>query len=34
VIEVGNEFSRMSRYAIIRPAANLSNLEEVLLIIP
>ncbi|MGE5197684.1 MAG: rod shape-determining protein MreC [Deltaproteobacteria bacterium] len=34
VIDIGEEFSGLSRYAAIRPAANLSNLEEVLIIIP
>jgi rod shape-determining protein MreC len=33
VIDVGNEFSGLSRYAIIKPAANLSNIEEVLVIV-
>jgi len=33
VIDVGEEFSGLSRYAIIKPAVNLSNLEEVLVII-
>jgi len=30
VVEIGEEFSGLSRYAIIKPAVNLSNLEEVL----
>lgn len=34
VIAIGEEFSGLSRYAIIRPTVNLSNLEEVLIIIP
>jgi len=34
VIDIGNEFSGLSRYAIIKPAVNLSNIEEVLIIIP
>ncbi|TRZ50308.1 rod shape-determining protein MreC [bacterium] len=33
VVSVGEEFSGLSRYAIIRPAVNLSNIEEVLVII-
>jgi rod shape-determining protein MreC len=33
VVSVGEEFSGLSRYAIIRPAVNLSNLEEVLVIV-
>jgi len=34
VIDIGKEFSGLSRYAIIKPAVNLSNLEEVLVVIP
>lgn len=34
VTSVGEEFSGLSRYAIIRPAVNLASLEEVLVIIP
>jgi rod shape-determining protein MreC len=34
VINIGEEFSGLSRYAIIRPAVNLSSIEEVLIIIP
>jgi len=34
VISIGKEFSGLSRYAVIRPAANLSSIEEVLVIIP
>ena len=33
VSEVGEEFSGLSRYAIIRPAVDLSNVEEILIII-
>lgn len=32
VMEVGEEFSGLSRYAIIKPAVELSNLEEVLVV--
>lgn len=32
VIDVGEEFSGLSRYAVIKPAVNLSNIEEVLII--
>lgn len=34
VVEVGEEFSGLGRYAIIKPAVNLSSIEEVLIIIP
>ena len=34
VVEVGEEFSGLSRYCVIRPAVNTSNIEEVLIIIP
>jgi rod shape-determining protein MreC len=34
VIDVSEEFSGLSRCATIKPAANLSNIEEVLVIIP
>ena len=34
VVDVGEEFQGLSRYAVLRPAADLSNLEEVLIIIP
>ncbi len=34
VRDVGEEFSGLSRYAIVRPAVNLSNVEEVLIIVP
>ncbi|TBR17703.1 rod shape-determining protein MreC [bacterium] len=34
VIEVGVEFSWLTRYALIKPVVNLANLEEVLVIIP
>ncbi|MCX5700934.1 MAG: rod shape-determining protein MreC [Candidatus Omnitrophica bacterium] len=31
VVDIGNEFSGLSKYAIIRPEAQLSNIEEVLI---
>jgi rod shape-determining protein MreC len=34
VIGLGKDFSGLSHYAIIKPAVNLSNIEEVLIIIP
>ena len=34
VINVGREFSGLNRYAIIRPAVDLADIEEVLVIIP
>lgn len=34
VSEVGDEFSGLSRYALIKPQADLSGLEEVLVIVP
>lgn len=34
VISIGREFSGLNRYAIIKPAASLSAIEEVLIIIP
>lgn len=34
VIEVGEEFSGLTHYALIKPAVDLSNLEEVLIIVP
>jgi len=34
VVNIGEEFSGLSRYAIIKPAVNLSSIEEVLIIIP
>jgi len=34
VVNVGKEFSGLSRYAMIKPAADLSSVEEVLVIIP
>lgn len=34
VIDIGKEFSGLSRYCLIKPAVNLSNLEEVLIVIP
>lgn len=33
VVGIGKEFSGLSRFAIIKPAVNLSNIEEVLIII-
>jgi len=33
VEDIGEEFSSLSRYAVIKPAVNLSNLEEVLIIL-
>lgn len=33
VIEIGEEFSGLSRYSIVRPAVDLSSLEEVLVIV-
>jgi rod shape-determining protein MreC len=33
VTEIGEEFSGLSRYAIIKPAVELSNIEEVLIIV-
>ena len=33
IIEIGNEFSNLSRFAIIKPAVNLFNIEEVFVII-
>lgn len=34
VVDVGDEFQGLSRYAVLRPATDLSNVEEVLIIIP
>lgn len=34
VVDIGKEFSGLSRYAIIKPAVNLSDIEEILVIIP
>ncbi|MFA5115114.1 MAG: rod shape-determining protein MreC [Candidatus Omnitrophota bacterium] len=34
VVEVGEEFSGLGRYCVIRPAVNTSNVEEVLIVIP
>jgi len=34
VVEVGEEFSGLSRYGVIRPAVNTSSIEELLIIIP
>lgn len=33
VVDIGKEFSGLSRYALIKPAVNLSNIEEVLIIV-
>lgn len=33
VIDIGREFSGLSRFAIVKPAVNLSNIEEVLVIV-
>ena len=34
VVDVGEEFSGLSRYAIIKPSVSLTSIEEVLIIIP
>ena len=34
VVNIGREFSGLNRYALVKPAADLANLEEVLVIIP
>lgn len=34
VVNIDEEFSGLSRYAIVKPAVNLSSIEEVLIIIP
>lgn len=34
VVDLGDEFSGLTRYAIIKPAVSLSGIEEVLIIIP
>jgi rod shape-determining protein MreC len=34
VVDLGEEFSGLMRYALIKPAVNLANIEEVLVIIP
>jgi len=34
VVNVGREFSGLNRYAMVKPTANLANIEEVLVIIP
>ena len=34
VVNIGKEFSGLSRYAVVKPAAQLSGIEEVLVIIP
>lgn len=33
VIDIGKEFSGLAQYAIVRPAVNLSNIEEILVIV-
>jgi rod shape-determining protein MreC len=33
VTDIGEEFSGLSRYAIVRPAVNLATIEEVLVIV-
>lgn len=33
VVDIGDELSGLSRYAVIKPAVNLSNIEEVLVIV-
>jgi rod shape-determining protein MreC len=33
VVEIGREFSGLSRYALIRPAVNFSNIEEILVVV-
>jgi rod shape-determining protein MreC len=33
VVDIGKEFSGLAQYAIVRPAVNLSNIEEILVII-
>lgn len=34
VVEVGDELSGLSRYCLVKPAVNLTNIEEVLIIVP
>jgi len=34
VVDIGKEFSGLSSYALIRPAVNLANIEEVLVVVP
>lgn len=34
VVNIGREFSGLNRYALIKPAADLANIEEVLVVIP
>lgn len=34
VVNIGREFSGLNRYAIIKPAVDLANIEEVLIILP
>lgn len=34
VVEIGTEFSGLSRYALVKPAVNLSSIEEILIVVP
>ena len=34
VVEIGDEFSGLSRYCLIKPAVSLSNIEEALIVVP
>jgi rod shape-determining protein MreC len=34
IVETGREFSGLSRYAVIEPEVNFSNLEEILIVVP
>ena len=34
VIDVGKEFSGLSRYAVVKPAVSLSSIEEILIVVP
>ncbi len=34
IIEIGKEFSGLSRYAIVEPTVNFSNIEEILVVVP
>jgi len=34
VVNIGREFSGLNRYALVKPAADLANIEEVLVILP
>ncbi len=34
VVNLGKEFSGLNRYALVKPAVDLANIEEVLVIIP